>query len=502
MRIKIEAGLIALLGSLALAQTPGAVPKIWNDADLQEWATPIAGLNVRPGHFSEEEYYAAPADNLRTYPVYPPDREPPGYWEWLQQQKPEPLVDISKIRTEADWVTEGGRAFRELDVVSARTNDPDIIARARDPGSFANVFTAEDGSVLDPRWVVTDNGLMLTVSDCASCHVRIDLPATVSFGGPLNPWPMNTSLQVRPPGVPMAGFFLRQLEGRFPGESLGMALWRSAVVPWAPDERVERLRDISEPGTLGVLFGGNSGTIPRTNGSPFYGTKVPDLQTLQYNRYLEATGTRRLRGPGDVARYIALITGADVMDFGPHHILDDKQRHVTFRFADEILYAIAVYLLSLEPPKNPDTSPPEVLERGRRVFQSEGCGTCHVPPDYTNGKLTPAQGYEPASDHPNGGDILGISVATDPGLALKTRKGTGFYKVPSLRGLWYRPFLLHDGTIGSLEEMFDLARFSPEYIPRGWKEPGTEMRAIRGHEYGLDLNSEDKRYLFAFLRSL
>jgi hypothetical protein len=31
-----------------------------------------------------------------------------------------------------------------------------------------------------------------------------------------------------------------------------------------------------------------------------------------------------------------------------------------------------------------------------------------------------------------------MSVDTDPGLALSTRNGTGYYKVPSLKGVWYR----------------------------------------------------------------
>jgi hypothetical protein len=42
-------------------------PRIWNDRDLAEWATPVAGLNARPDHFSEAEYYAAPlAEWVRT----------------------------------------------------------------------------------------------------------------------------------------------------------------------------------------------------------------------------------------------------------------------------------------------------------------------------------------------------------------------------------------------------------------------------------------------------
>jgi hypothetical protein len=102
---------IAILTVFAtvVAQTHVRVPKIWDDAALKEWATPVAALGVRPGHFMSEEYYKVPADNLRTYPVYHPDSEPPGYWDWLKKQKPEPLVDITKIKTKDDWIAAGQR---------------------------------------------------------------------------------------------------------------------------------------------------------------------------------------------------------------------------------------------------------------------------------------------------------------------------------------------------------------------------------------------------------
>jgi hypothetical protein len=125
-----------------------------------------------------------------------------------------------------------------------------------------------------------------------------------------------------------------------------------------------------------------------------------------------------------------------------------------------------------------------------------------VPPNYTSGKLTLAQGFKPSADHPNKADIVNISVGTDPGLAMKTRKGTGFYKIPSLRGIWYRPVLLHDGSVASLEEMFDPDRLKPDHVPGGWKGPGVTQRAIPGHPFGLALNAEDKEALLAFLRSL
>jgi hypothetical protein len=284
-------------------------------------------------------------------------------------------------------------------------------------------------------------------------------------------------------------------------DSVSMAAWRMWTVPWAIDERIESRRNVAAGGLQG-LAAGDPGVFNRPHGSPYYATKIPDLHILRYSRYLDATGTHRLRGPEDAARYAAFITGADPMDFGPHRILSDVQRRVRFRYADEVLYAIGMYLVSLEPAKNPNPAPAELLAQGERVFRREGCVNCHVPPNYTSGKLTLAQGWDLPANHPDRDNIAAVSVGTDPGLALKTRKGTGFYKIPSLRGVWYRPRLLHDASVTSLEEMFDPARTSPEYEPKGWNPPGVTKRAVPGHAFGLSLNAEDRSVLLAFLRSL
>jgi hypothetical protein len=502
---------IAILTVFAavVAQTQVRVPKIWDDAALKEWATPVAGLGVRPDHYTSAEYYSVPADNLRTYPVYHPDNEPPGYWEWLQKQKPEPLVDIAKIKTNADWIAAGQRAFREIDSVLLRTADPALIAQARNPSSFGRAVKLPDGSVVAPRWVVTSAGVMLTAPACSACHVSISHDQRVVFGGPRTPDPRGGPQLVSGivPLLGAAGTALR-LRKFYAGDRLPMAFWREFAVPWAPDERVERmktmsgqeLQELGREERFGQSFSG--GVFARSNGSPFYVTKIIDLQGLQYQRYMDATATHRLRGPEDVARYAALVTGADRMDFGPHRMLPDEQRKVRFRYADEVLYAVGMYLMSLEPPKNPNPAPGELVTRGEGIFRREGCAVCHVPPAYTTGKLTLAQGWKPPPNHPNRDDIVNVSVGTDPGAALKTRKGTGLYKIPSLRGVWYRPLLLHDGSIASLEEMFDPARLSPEHVPGGWKGPGVTKRAVPGHPFGLDLKPEEKVALLGFLRSL
>jgi hypothetical protein len=481
-------------------------PRIWDDAALAEWATPVAGLNVRPSHYSSAEYYSVPADNLRTYPVYHPDNEPPGYWEELQKKKPEPLVDVAKIKTKEDWIAAGQRAFREIDLVLVRTADPAIIAQARDPRSFARAVKLPDGSVVAPRWVVTSAGVMLTVPACSACHVSMTHDRRVVFGGPRTPDPRGGQ-QLVSGIVPLLGAAGTALRQRlfYTGDRLPMASWREFAVPWAPDERIERMKTMSgqelrQLGGSGRSFSG--GVFARSNGSPFYVTKILDLQGLKYNRYMNVSATHRLRGPEDVARYAALVTGADRMDFGPHRMLTDEQRKVRFRYADEVLYAIGMYLMSLEPPKNPNPAPRETVTRGEGIFRREGCASCHVPPAYTSGKLTLAQGWKPPPNHPNRDDIVNVSVGTDAGAALKTRKGTGLYKIPSLRGVWYRPLLLHDGSVTSLEEMFDPARLNADYEPKGWSPPGVTKRAVPGHTFGVSLRPDEKSALLAFLRSL
>ena len=123
-------------------------------------------------------------------------------------------------------------------------------------------------------------------------------------------------------------------------------------------------------------------------------------------------------------------------------------------------------------------------------------------PSYTSNKLTLADGFIPPKDRPDSLDVLSVWVGTDLGLALKTRKGTGYYKVPALKGLWYRGRYLHDGSVASLEEMFDPDRLKETHVPGGWRPVGTANHAIQGHLFGLTLNLEEREELIAFLRTL
>ena len=127
---------------------------------------------------------------------------------------------------------------------------------------------------------------------------------------------------------------------------------------------------------------------------------------------------------------------------------------------------------------------------------------CHTSPLYTSNKLTPAEGFTIPEEHKKKYDIIPVSAGTDPRLALQSRKGTGYYRVPSLKGLWYRSPFEHNGSVATLEDWFDPNRLKDDYIPTGFKGFGVKTRAVRGHEFGLKLSVEDKQALIAFLKTL
>jgi len=487
-------GLLVLLSfASCFAQPKTAAPRIWNDRDLAEWATPVAALNVRPGHLSEKQFYSLPtADWLRTYPVYFPGREPAGYWQALQSKKPEQLI-TPEARTESEWIAAGKRAFEELDVPSFRTRDPKLIAKIRSAELFTKLggHPQKDGTVMGWRWVPTAKGLALTVEECSGCHTREMPDGSKLYGAQGNDAGDTLFAEVSNESNKIV----------LPGDSPAMATWRQFAVPWIPNDIHSQIQTMDEA-TIAKLFASNpAGTIARFNGSPWHPTPIIDLIGVKDRKYLDYNGTHRMRGVEDIARYAVLVACCDTAYFGPHRILTDKQRTPPYRVTDELAYALAKYIYSLEPPKNPNANDPRAAA-GRKVFDREGCGGCHPAPLYTNNKLTLAKGFVPPKDHPNRADMMLFSIGTEPDSALKTRKGTGVYKVPSLKGQWYRDILTHDSSVGKLEEWFDPARLRDNYVPKGFKGYQVEHRAVPGHEFGLKLASEDKASLVAFLRTL
>lgn len=71
-----------------------------------------------------------------------------------------------------------------------------------------------------------------------------------------------------------------------------------------------------------------------------------------------------------------------------------------------------------------------------------------------------------------------------------------------MKSVWSRGPVEHRGSVATLEDWVDPRRLRDDYLPTGFKGYGVQTRAVKGHEFGLQLSAEDKRALIAFLQTL
>jgi hypothetical protein len=259
------------------------------------------------------------------------------------------------------------------------------------------------------------------------------------------------------------------------------------AMPWLTPDPIARVASMSIDEIARVYDAVPAGASTRVNLSLFAPAQIPDLIGVQERRFLDHTGLVQQRSIADLMRYIAIVQGANGFDrFGDFLLVDPVPDPAKMdRYSDEQLYALARYLYSLKPPANPNRAT-AVSQRGRRIFAREGCNACHTAPLYTSNALTPVAGFTIPDEHRRRYRIIDRPVGTDPELALRTRKGTGYYKVPSLEGAWYRGPFQHAGAVKTLDEWFDPSR--PARVP--------------GHLFGVALTADDRRALIAFLETL
>jgi hypothetical protein len=474
------------------AFTP-AIPKTWDDQAIASLEIPPADPTVSRAHVSADYYYRIPVRPIyKSYPVYAPGKEPPGYEEWLRQQEPETVFEASKLKTEADWIKAGEVVFDAPIFYDALVRAADV----KDPlwHEKTGALAAKDGSLPYFRYVVREKGKVeLGTISCAMCHTRVMPDRTVIKGA----------------------------QGNFPLELAGVHIAKQSITPerlrifersffsapWVKPDPLAGLDQMSLDQVAEWHAAIPAGVIARQGSSPFYPTQVPDLIGVKDRKYLDHTGLQLHSSIADMMRYSALNQGADSLASyggfipGSRDFRTLPDPSTQRRYSDEQLYALALYLYSLRPPANPNKFD-AASARGQKVFNREGCAVCHTPPLYTNNKLTPVDGFDVPAEHLKKYDILPLSVGTDPALALKTRRGTGYYKVPSLKGLWYRSPLEHNGSVMMLEDWFDPRRLRDDYSPTGFRGAGVKTRAVKGHAYGLNITAADRRDLIAFLKTL
>ncbi len=486
------------------------IPQGWDEGTVVNLQVPLAEPRYSPVEISWEYYYRIPRRLIyKSYPVYAPGREPAGYFDWLKQQEPQVLWGVGydgqshapPLETEADWIKAGELVF---DAPIAYDTDPwgaSVLSvnEVRSPAWYAAVEppVGRDGMLPFTRYVIRKKGVVeVAQQSCGMCHTRVLEDGTVVKGAQGN-FPFDRAAADR----------LEELER--PGDEQALLsqvrkfLKSSFAAPWIDEGPSDRFDTLSADEVADALRAIPPGMTDRSGSSLFHPVQTPDLVGLKARRYLDHTGLVQQRSIGDLMTYASLnqdVGGlARYGGFVPEGSLPDPMERR--RYSDEQLYALALYIYSLQPPPNPNKFG-ALAARGQQVFAREDCARCHTPPLYTNNRLTPADGFTPPSDGLKDFDILPVSLHTDPTLALKTRRGTGFYKVPSLRGVWYRGMFPHDGSCATLEDWFDPDRLLNGYVPTGFKGYGVTHRAVPGHEYGLDLSREDKAALIAFLKTL
>ncbi len=192
--------------------------------------------------------------------------------------------------------------------------------------------------------------------------------------------------------------------------------------------------------------------------------RIPDLRPIQFLSHLHHDATVAVRDVNTLAIRIETLI-----------IVSSNE---TSRPPREVALGLANYLWALGDVLPMREAATDSELRGRSIF-NDRCASCHAPPSFSG---------RPVS--------LG-KIGTESTVGRSRDRGTGFYRVPSLRGVATRGALLHDGTLSTIEALFDPARRKPDYT-----NARHGAREVQGHVYGLDLSEPARSDLVSYLRTL
>jgi cytochrome c5 len=221
---------------------------------------------------------------------------------------------------------------------------------------------------------------------------------------------------------------------------------------------------ISAAGSADPKAAWGAGRVDVTTEAGTEPERIPDLRPVHFLTYLQQDATIRAR---DLTTLAIRIETLLITDWGQ-----------VVRPPRVVALALAAYLDSLADSLPPPDAAAAASPNGAGLFEAK-CSACHVPPAFTG---------EPVS--------LAV-IGTDPTIGLSADRGTGAYRVPSLHGVGVRGPLLHDGTLPSLDAMFDPARLTDTFAQRLHG-----AGPVPGHPFGLDLSDGDRQDLLTYLHSL
>lgn len=148
------------------------------------------------------------------------------------------------------------------------------------------------------------------------------------------------------------------------------------------------------------------------------------------------------------------------------------------------------YIYSLRAPSNPTPPDPALVATGEQLYTSKGCITCHDGPRgsgkraYTFDEI----GTDPAMAKWADPTLSGSACC---GLDIDSSELTHGIKSPRMVGVWTLGRYLHDGALGSLDELFCLTPRPPV---------GEEPLRSDGHDFTCTgLSDDEKHALEAYL---
>lgn len=242
-----------------------------------------------------------------------------------------------------------------------------------------------------------------------------------------------------------------------PGDAVALSVTCSTCHATTRDERLvvgKNNADI-DIGLLASDFHGDApniswgpGRLDVTSDGTDNPVAIPDLRPVRYQEHLQRAATVK----NDL---IALSIRTETLII--------TALGETVRPPRKLAFALALFLWHL--PDVPLRVPDAGSARGARIFEQH-CAFCHQPPRYS------------------GPSIALDEIGTDPSVGRSSERGTGTYRVPSLRNVGDRTRLFASGAVRDVNELLDPSRLAA------------------GHDYGLDLEPADRADLLRFLETI
>jgi mono/diheme cytochrome c family protein len=242
-----------------------------------------------------------------------------------------------------------------------------------------------------------------------------------------------------------------------PRDAVSLSMTCSSCHSTARDERLVTGKNNAriDVGRLASDFRGDApnlvwgpGRLDVTNDGMDNPAAIPDLRPVRYLEHLQRAATVK----NDL---IALAIRTETL------IITSLGE--TARPPRKLAFALALFLWRL--PDAPLRATDDASARGARTFEQR-CASCHQPPHYS------------------GPPIALDRIGTDPLVGQSSERGTGAYRVPSLRAVGDRSPLFATGSVRDLTELLD------------------PSRSAAGHPFGLDLDSAQRVDLQRFLETL